>query len=195
LRIERLRGSASRAEEVVRPLLQEYVPWVGERLVNDLGVRFDDLDASVEKHQQAFRRELPGLLAAGGRLLVAHPSDGEVLGMGALKPVGADIAEIKRMYVRPSARGKGIGRALLEQLLADARLEGYRLARLETLTFMTAARALYRSLGFRGTAMFDQSETAMSGLEGVTHFMELPLQPANMDPSGEPGRGARNGGP
>jgi hypothetical protein len=57
----------------------------------------------------------------------------------------------------------------------DARMEGYRTIRLESLRFMSEAHALYRSFGFVDTAMFDGSEAALSGLEGVTYYMELTL--------------------
>jgi ribosomal protein S18 acetylase RimI-like enzyme len=171
--IERLTGSAVDAEAVVDPLLREYVPWAADRFA-ELGISFADRDAVIEEHHAAFRSELPNLLGTRGRLLVAR-LEGDPVGLGALKPVGAETAEIKRMYVRPVGRSRGVGRALLERLLADARAEGYHVARLETATFMTTAQALYRSLGFRDAAMFDGSEAAMSGLQSLTRYMELPL--------------------
>jgi hypothetical protein len=85
------------------------------------------------------------------------------------------MAEVKRMYVRPMARGSGVGRAILEQLLADAQDEGYRAVRLETLPFMLKAHALYRSVGFIDTPAFDGSEAAISGLADLTYYMQLKL--------------------
>ncbi len=101
---------------------------------------------------QGFEAELaalPGAYASpGGRLLLAR--DGESLaGCGALRPIGPGLAELKRMWTRPACRGRGVARAVAEALLAAARQEGYRAVRLDTLTWMTAARALYASLGFR----------------------------------------------
>jgi hypothetical protein len=67
------------------------------------------------------------------------------------------------------------GRALLERLLGDARDEGYEVARLETLVFVTTAQALYRSMGFRDVEIFDGSEAAVAGLESLTQYLELDL--------------------
>ncbi|MGH9034264.1 MAG: GNAT family N-acetyltransferase [Acidimicrobiia bacterium] len=170
LRIDRLTGTD--VASLVEPLFREYANWVAGRLQADLGLHFEEAD--IERHHQAFRGELPRLVAPGGRLLLARAGE-EAVGVGALKPVDATTAEIKRMYVRPQGRGRGVGRALLQQLVDDARSEGYRTARLESLRFMTEAHTLYRSVGFVDTTRFDGSEAAMSGLEGVTYFMELAL--------------------
>ncbi|SBW17409.1 GNAT family N-acetyltransferase [Protofrankia symbiont of Coriaria ruscifolia] len=162
---------------VVEPLLDGYLRWCIERMTATNGVHFDDPDEVVAQYQRSFRDELPNLLSPRGRLLVARIGE-DAVGVGALKPVDAVTSEIKRMYVDPSTRGRGIGRALLRRLLADAREEGFRLARLETANYMVEAHALYRSLGFRDSAVFDHAETAMSeGIERFMYFMELPLVP------------------
>ncbi len=156
----------------VEPLFREYGLWVLGRLEVDLGLRFGEAD--LERHHKEFRVELPKLVGPGGRLLLARAGK-EAVGVAALKPVDAATAEIKRMYVRPQARGRGVARALLQRLVEDARAEGYRTVRLESLPFMTEAHALYRSFGFVDIKVFDGAEAALSGLEGVTYFMELEL--------------------
>jgi GNAT superfamily N-acetyltransferase len=65
-----------------------------------------------------------------------------------LKPLSADIGEIKRMYVRPEYRRQGFGKALMEQLLEEADRIGYRHLRLDSARFMESAHQLYRSYGF-----------------------------------------------
>ncbi|SHN47020.1 GNAT family N-acetyltransferase [Cryptosporangium aurantiacum] len=177
-RIEELHGSPAEAEALTGPLLREYLFWIGERFAAEHGVTFEDEEAAVAAHHHEFAQELPHLLGPRGRLLVARTDTGVVAGVGALKPVDDWVAEIKRMYVRPEARGQGIGRAILEQLLADARTIGYRTARLETVTFMREAQALYRSLGFQDRPIFDGNEAGLSGLESFMLFMELPLDRA-----------------
>jgi GNAT superfamily N-acetyltransferase len=175
--IERLDGTPAGAEAVTGEIMREYLAWCGERLTADCGVVFADPDASVAAHHREFTRELPRLLGPRGRLLVARDGSG-IAGVGALKPVDPAVAEIKRMYVRPRARGQGIGRAVLDRLLADARAIGYQVARLETVTFMTEAHALYRSLGFRNRPIFDNAEAGLSGLESFMLFMDLRLDRA-----------------
>jgi GNAT superfamily N-acetyltransferase len=158
--------------EIVDPLFREYGEWVSAHLEDDVGIKLSESD--VTRHHDAFRAELPRLLGCRGRLLVALLGDSPV-GVGTLKPVDDTTAEIKRMYVRPAARGRGVGRALLDRLLQDARTEGYATVRLETLRFMTAALAMYRSVQFVEVARFAGSETADTVMDPLTIAMELDL--------------------
>jgi ribosomal protein S18 acetylase RimI-like enzyme len=158
---------------VVEPLFHEYGEWVAAHLEQDAGITFTEAD--LARHHDAFRGELPRLLGSRGRLLVARLDD-EPVGVGALKPVDDTTAEIKRMYVRPAARGLGVGRALLLRLIEDATAEAYTIVRLETLRLMTTAQALYRTVGFVETPRFDGSEVADTALGPITIFMSLDLR-------------------
>ncbi|WP_395395667.1 GNAT family N-acetyltransferase [Novosphingobium sp. BL-8A] len=92
--------------------------------------------------------DLPGKYAAPeGRLLLAD-RDGGVVGCIALRKVSADICEMKRLYVRPSARGERLGHRLVERLIAEAREAGYREIRLDVLAEFAQARRLYEGFGF-----------------------------------------------
>jgi GNAT superfamily N-acetyltransferase len=175
--IEQLTGLPARAEAIAGQIMRDYLAWVGHRFTADHGVVFDDMHAAVAAHHREFTQELPRLLGPRGRLLVAR-ANSEVVAVGALKPVDSKVAEIKRMYVRPEARGQGIGRAVLDTLLTEAGTIGYQIARLETAKFMREAHALYRSRGFQNTPMFDDTEAGLSGLESFMLFMELRLDHA-----------------
>jgi putative acetyltransferase len=99
--------------------------------------------------------------------------DGAVVGGGGVAPLlGAldDTCELKKMYFLDVARGHGLGRRLLEQLLADARAFGYRTMYLETLTGMDEAMKLYRKLGFQPTCRAGET-----GHFGCDLFFSRPL--------------------
>ena len=100
---------------------------------------------------QVFAEELaalPGAYAAPrGRLFLALAND-QPLGCVALRPLDAEISEMKRLYVRSIARRRGLGRVLARRVIDAAREIGYRRMRLDTLPSMPEAVAMYKSLGF-----------------------------------------------
>ena len=89
-----------------------------------------------------------GYVPPSGALLLAD-LDATTVGCAAVRALDGDACELKRLYVRPGARGHALGRRLTEAALAAARRLGYRRVRLDTLPTMTSAFALYRELGFR----------------------------------------------
>lgn len=94
----------------------------------------------------------------------------EAAGCVALHALTPEIAEVKRMYVRPASRGRGIARELGERVIAEARELGYARLRLGTLTTMFAAQNLYSSLGFEPIPPYRSVEL------GDTLFYELDLR-------------------
>lgn len=102
---------------------------------------------------QGFDKELaslPGTYAPpSGRLLLAS-YEGQVAGCVALHQIEPGIGEMKRLYLRPAVRGKGLGRAMIDVIVNEARAIGYQRLRLDTIApLMRDAVALYRKIGFR----------------------------------------------
>ena len=99
-----------------------------------------------------------------GMLLVAFDGDDPVA-CGAVRVIGAGVAEIKRMYVAPRARGQGLGRTLLGELERGAAQLGCRTVRLDTMAQMAEAGALYRSAGYEPIADYNGNPLATVWME------------------------------
>lgn len=125
----------------------------------------------VDLGYQGFEAELasmPGPYAPpAGALLLARAE--APIGCVGLRALGPGVCEMKRLYVAPEGRGRGVGRALIQAVLAAARRAGYGELRLDTLPSMEEAQALYRRLGFETIAPY--YETPVAG----TVFMRLAL--------------------
>jgi putative acetyltransferase len=134
---------ATTADDIgrARALFVEYAQWL-----------------KVDLCFQGFAEELkalPGAYAPPfGRLLLAGTT-AAAFACIALRPLeSARLAEVKRLYVQPAHRGQRWGYRLAEKLIAEARVIGYRELKLDTLEWMTSARILYASLGFRECAAY-----------------------------------------
>jgi ribosomal protein S18 acetylase RimI-like enzyme len=137
--------------DALRKLFREYFAWLGPQ------GWFTDIEG-----------ELAELPAGYDAILLARDGE-EVAGCVALRPLEDGTCEMKRLYVRPTGRGSGVGRALVEASIARARELGYTTMRLDTLPTMDAARRLYLSLGFREIERYNDNP-----VEGVL-FFELTL--------------------
>ncbi|MBB2484716.1 GNAT family N-acetyltransferase [Mitsuaria sp. WAJ17] len=137
-----------------------------------LSLRLDDLSdpriaALLEEHLADMRRvsppesvhalDLERLKRPEVRFWTAWDASGELLGCGALKRLSGDHAELKSMRTATAARGRGVARAVLNRLLADARDQGVCRLSLETgpQDFFAPAHALYRSAGFEACGPFE----------------------------------------
>ncbi len=142
---------------VARALFDEYAKGLGVDLC------FQHFAAELEG--------LPGGYAPPRGCLLLAWRGAAAAGCVALRPLEEDasVGEIKRLYLRPSARGCGAGRALAEAVIARARAIGYRELKLDTLATMEPARALYASLGFRACEPYYANP-----LPGVA-YLSIPL--------------------
>jgi putative acetyltransferase len=125
-----LRDARPDEVELVRTLFREYAASL------DRDLSFQDFERELT--------ELPGFY----RVILLAELEGDVVGCAAVREFAPGIAELKRLYVRPTARGAGLGRALSVEAIERARRAGFASIRLDTLPEMTAATALYRGLGF-----------------------------------------------
>ena len=139
----------------VRALLRAYAASLPFKL------DFQDFDRELA--------ELPGAYAPPrGALLVARVG-GVPAGCVALRPFSDGVCELKRLFVRPEARGLGLGRRLATAIVSEARRIGYARMRLDTTPGMGTAQALYEELGFAETAPYRHNPVP------GTRFLELVL--------------------
>jgi len=122
---------------------------------------------------QGFEQELAGLPGGyappAGRLLLGL-YHGELSGCVALHALEPEIGEMKRLYLRPAFRGKGLGQTMVDAIVEEARTIGYRRLRLDTIEpLMKSAVAMYRRMGFREIAPY-----CANPVEGAL-YMELDL--------------------
>lgn len=139
-----------------RQLFEEYATGLGINLC------FQNFDEELVN--------LPGMYASpAGRLLLAY-SDERLAGCIALRKLDSNTAEMKRLFLKPEFRGKGLGRMLVNAIIEEARSIGYQRMRLDTLPGkMDTAIALYREIGFEDIPPYYNNP-----VEGA-RFMELKL--------------------
>jgi ribosomal protein S18 acetylase RimI-like enzyme len=143
----------------IKTLFQAYVVGLG------LDISFQNFD-----HELA---SLPGKYAppSGALLLAKSASTGEAIGCVGLRPLQPEgTCEMKRLYVSPKGRGTGVGRALAEAVVAEAKRLGYGRMVLDTLGSMTTPLKLYRGLGFRDIEPYYHNPL------GDVIFLELALK-------------------
>jgi putative acetyltransferase len=141
----RITLASSQEMNTIQSLWREY--WESLGLPPD----FQNFDKEI--------RTLPGVYAPPeGRLLIATIQDSPA-GTAALRVLGSSCCEAKRLYVSPQHRGKGVGTALVNRLIMEARAAGYREMFADTLKVMAPALHMYRQFGFSEVPPYSANPT------------------------------------
>lgn len=152
----------------IQELFWEYLEWANSKLVSEYGI---DLD--IHAMHGNMIANLDKFLPPDGRLLLANYHQ-DTVGCICMKNLVSNVGEIKRLYLRPEFRGKGIGKALVRGVLNEARFIGYQKLRLDSTKFMQGAHQLYKSFGFFEIEPYKESEIPEE-YHQYWVFMELSL--------------------
>jgi putative acetyltransferase len=154
--MEVVEGTTSQQLQIIRELFTEYANSI------EIDLCFQGLDRELA--------ELPGKYAPpDGQLLLAMQGE-NAAGCVALRKIDEGVCEMKRLYVRPAFRGQNIGRKLANEIISAARQIGYERMRLDTLSSMKPAIALYESFGFNRIPAYYENPSDRAV------FMELKLR-------------------
>jgi GNAT superfamily N-acetyltransferase len=159
--------------ELVFRLTVEYMTWVVQGNEALAAATEDRPKGTVEDYVARTLDSMYGRRPPDGTFYLVEV-DGEPAGLCGLRQITPGVAEFKRIYVRPSHRGLGLGEAMLQRLIADAKSFGCRKAVLDSAPFMHAAHCLYTAAGFVDCPPYPGSE-APKHLLAVWRFMERGL--------------------
>lgn len=154
----------------VQELFCEYFNWSHFMFQHQFNVSYD-VNALLEQDMAKLQQFTP----PKGRLLLGE-YENRIAGCACLRKIGEHVGEIKRMYVKPEFRRKGIGKSLLQAIIHEAHEIGYARIRLDTAPFAKEAQVLYRSLGFQEIEPYAESEIPEKYRSSWV-FMELVLKP------------------
>jgi GNAT superfamily N-acetyltransferase len=167
--VELIAASTPAHYEQVQELFVELMAWDCAR-VSELG--FDSALAQQFYYGQV-AAPLPGEYAPPDGLLFWAKYAGNSAGCGAFTKLSPGVCELKRVYVRTQYRGKKLGRQIVRSLIDCAQRNQYGLMRLETVSFMRSAIAMYREIGFRECPAYYEIP---EDFRNITVFMELDLR-------------------
>ena len=142
-----------RDDPAVQPLYADFIREADGPLVYDRGEAGIDLDEEIAAGAPA------DLVPPDGVLLLARV-DGEPAGLGGVRHLDTEVAEVKSMYVAPAYRGTGLGRQILARLDEIALEHGCRAVRLDTSDYLTPAVGLYRAAGYREVPAYNENPKA-----------------------------------
>jgi GNAT superfamily N-acetyltransferase len=143
----------SRHDPEVRRLYADFVREADGPLI------YDREEAGVDLEEEIAKGPPQDLVPPSGVLLLAR-ADGEPAGLGGVRYLDTEVAEVKSMYVAPAFRGSGLGRQILARLDEIALEQGCRAVRLDTSDYLAPAVGLYRSAGYREVPAYNENPKA-----------------------------------
>jgi N-acetylglutamate synthase-like GNAT family acetyltransferase len=150
-------------------LNEEYFSWIASKMKEHYGFDIFNVGGTIQNN----RIEQKALIRIYAEMSVERftsyippegiyyilQTDEKIAGMGALRKIKMNVGEVKRMYIKPEHRAKGLGTRLLQQLLRKAKEFQFSIIRLETGKFMTTAQNIYHKTGFREIDEYPEIET------------------------------------
>jgi len=162
-------------------LNEEYLSWIADEMKKHYDLDIFNVGGTIQNNKieqkvliRAYAKmsveQLTSYIPPEGIYYILQ-MDEKIAGMGALRKINMNIGEVKRMYIRPEYRGKGLGKVLLQQILRKAKEFRFSIIRLETGKFMTTAQYIYHEVGFREIGEYPEIETPLP-LQPYWLFME-----------------------
>ena len=160
----KIRETVSDADlEKIKKMFRQYFAWITDD--NKINMIYQGIESELDS--------LPGKFSPPEGCLLIAEIDGNLVGCVALRSFEPGICEMKRLFVKPECRSKGVGMALAKRVITEAKKRGYHKMLLDTGDFMVAAQKLYSSLGFKTTNQYyEVPEEVLKR----TVFMELSLE-------------------
>ena len=164
--------SSLKDRDELQDIFLEFYTFQADRLFKSGGPKIDP-QAPVD----GIWNDIHKYFAPHGALTLARAKAGHLVGCGAMTDVGDRIAEFKYLYVRPEARGTGLGRKLVAHRIDIARKMGLQQVRVDTLKSSIEMHTLYESMGFERVPDFPQSKSIRDFAELANHlyFYKLDL--------------------
>ena len=138
----------------VQDIILEFYTFQANRLYKSGGPKI-----APERPVEGFWQDIDKYFPPIGALTLARATEGHLVGCGAMTDIGDGIAEFKYLWVKPEARGTGLGRELVEKRIDIARAMGLKQVRVDTLKSSIEMHTLYASMGFEKVAEFPQSKS------------------------------------
>jgi len=158
--------------EEYRQLNIELITWIADRLRENYQIdAVSVIGQTIPEYVDDHLGDLASLKPTDGIIYLLVDEE-DVAGMGALRKLSDETGEIKRMYIRPTYRGRGYGKQMLNKLLGAGRKFGCSTFVLDTAKFMTAAQHIYKSAGFKERKEYPESEIP-AAFRPYWLFMEL----------------------